>query len=480
MIGLNLRAPGACRSCVTATLVSALWYAQTIGAQQILLAHAETDTTAHSIAIQTAAPEASVDLPALSEAEQGDLPISSAYVTQPLPDAAVPVVEPSNPSVEARGGEAISSSPRRFQYAFRLTVRGVHDDNINLDRLNPVGDFYFSIEPTVVLALGDAAGRQENFIRFDYRPRAFFFVEHSNNNAIQHLARLEGQYRISRLKIHGSQEVQLLDGSEVDIRSDTGVISNRVNLDVSGRTELRLFTSQLDASYDVSGKSFLTGGLSYVVSDYESLISSEVLQGNIGFNYNYSPKLVVSVGGGGGINKVDSGNPDQTFQNVNGRISYSAGGKLNFHASGGVEFRQFEGEGRGQYVSPTFDIGANYQPFDGTTLSLRASRSTQNSAVLEGQDFASTSIYVSARQRFMRRFTFSMGAGYENAEYFATRAGLIASRNDDYFFVQPSVDVTLTRFWTVGAFYLRRQSESSIPQFGFKGNQVGVQSTLTF
>ena len=394
-------------------------------------------------------------------------------------EAPLPVWEMA--TAEATTSEtAIMSSPRRFQYAFQLTVRGIYEDNINLNDLDPISDFYFSIDPVIVLAFGDAATRKENFIRFDYRPRLFFFVEHSNNNAFEQVARLEGQYTLRRLKIHASQEIQLLDGAEVDIRGITGEVGNRVNLDVAGRTQLNLYPTQVVATYDWSSKTFLTGGVNFVRSDYPDLISSDVFSGNLGINYRYSTKLDVGLRGTVGVERVEAPNPDQTFQQANVQFSYNPSGKFSVMGSGGVEFRQFDVDGDNNRTSPVFAIGASYQPFDGTTMTLNASRSTYSSAVLAAQDYTNTSVRLTVRQRLLRRFTLGLNTGFENAEYFSTIGGVEATRDDNYFFVQPGIDAKITRFWSVGAFYLHRRNNSTVNEFGFTANQYGIQSTLTF
>ncbi|MDQ6626251.1 MAG: outer membrane beta-barrel protein, partial [Verrucomicrobiota bacterium] len=136
--------------------------------------------------------------------------------------------------------------------------------------------------------------------------------------------------------------------------------------------------------------------------------------------------------------------------------------------------------GRDTYVSPVFEITANWKPFDGTTVALTAGRRTNTSAVLAGQDFSSTRFGVSVRQRFMRRFTLGLTGGYENSEYFSTVSNVDSVRNDNYFYVQPSVDASVTRFWSVGAYYLRRENSSALNSFSFYDNQVGFRSSLTF
>jgi hypothetical protein len=100
--------------------------------------------------------------------------------------------------------------------------------------------------------------------------------------------------------------------------------------------------------------------------------------------------------------------------------------------------------------------------------------------VLGGQDFAGTTIEASVRQRFLQRFFVAVAGGYENSDYFSTVSAVSSNRQDDYYFVQPSIDFSITRFWTFGAYYLHRQNDSSSVSFSFDDNQVGLRSGLVF
>ncbi len=176
---------------------------------------------------------------------------------------------------------------------------------------------------------------------------------------------------------------------------------------------------------------------------------------------------------------MDNRNPDQTFEQVNVRLSYQATDKLNLYASAGVEFRQFDGN-RSERTSPTFELGAMYRPFDGTTITLSAGTPILNSGFFPAQDFQATNVVLRIQQRLLQRIYLGLAAGYENSDYFATSTGVNATRNDDYYFVEPSIDVLITRFLSAGVYYLHRRDDSSIAFFSFYDNQVGVRATVRF
>ena len=245
-------------------------------------------------------------------------------------------------SIEINPGDEVSAVPKRFQYGFRLNLRGVYDDNIFLTRDNRVGDYYFAIEPGVTLGYGDIVGRDRNYIRFDYAPSIFLFVDNSDSNAIQHLLRLEGFYNFGRLTLSISQDVHLLDGTNLSAIGTTGGVNTApgVNLDAGGDTAVEIYNTNANFTYDLTGKTFLSGGLHYSATDYDGLIDSSTISGDLFLNYTYSPKLTVGLGGTFGFNAVESFNPDQTFEQINFRTTYQITGKISLNGSIGVEFRQ--------------------------------------------------------------------------------------------------------------------------------------------
>src|SRR5205085_10879444 len=269
-------------------------------------------------------------------------------------------------------GNEVSAEPRRFQYGLQVTMRGVYDDNINISQANRVSDYYFTIEPVLTLGLGDITGHDDNYIRLDYAPSLFLFADHSEDDAVQQLIHLQGQHHFSRLTVTLAEEIAILDGTDLRGIADQTAPGSQANLDVSGRTKFETYTTRMNASYDLSGKTFLSTGFDSLVTDYNSssLFSSANVSENLFINYRYSDKVVVGMGGTAGYDFVVPPNPDQTFEQANLRATYQASGKISLNFSGGVEFRQFENNSRSEYISPVFEVGANYQPFDGTSVTL--------------------------------------------------------------------------------------------------------------
>ena len=364
-----------------------------------------------------------------------------------------------------REGTAVSPEFRRLHYELKVDLRGVYDDNIGLSSFDKISDYYFRIDPAIMIAFGDIISRDANFLRLEYDPDIVFFLDHSSFNTFQNVIHFDGRVAFRRLTLTFSEVAQLLNGSDVNQAGSGGTFVNAVNLDVRGQPRVNMFNTQINAAYQPTGKTSLSLGLQSSIADYSSsLVSSQTISGNLYANYTYSEKLTIGLGGAVGREFVDQPTPNQTFEQANVRIGYEITGKLLANVSAGVEFRQFD-SGRGGYISPVFQGTLGYTPFDGTDFSLIGSRSTTGSASLAGQDFTSTQLVASVRQRFFNRFFFSLTGGYQNLHYIDTIGVIVATREDDYYFIQPAIDVRIMRFWYAGGYYLHRENNSSASFF---------------
>src|SRR5262249_43347856 len=149
-----------------------------------------------------------------------------------------------------------------------------------------------------------------------YAPSIFIYVNHSDDDEIQHLIRLEGQYIFGRLTVGGSQDVQILHGSHLDtstLDASAIAVAGSINAGINGRTNAYIYRTQFGSSYDLSEKTFLSSQFVYANYDYNTLIPSQDIYGNLFFNYKYSPKLAFGIGGGAGATWVDIG-PSQIYE----------------------------------------------------------------------------------------------------------------------------------------------------------------------
>ena len=390
----------------------------------------------------------------------------------------VPAPVATGPNGVFPGGEPIESGEaRRIYYKFGLTVRGVWDDNIFLTNTNHVSDYYFAIEPWITVGVGDIEGRNKSYLRLDYMPSAILYVDHSDQDAFNQLIHIEGGYSSGRWTFSLAEDIAILESAWFNSFFDTTGLW--ANTDAGGRTRVNLFNTRARADYQLTGKVFLQGEFDSSIYFYPDNISSYMISGGLYVYYNWLPKVSVGIGGTVGYDWVDDPTTNQTFEQINARLNYEVTSKFFLYASAGVEFRQFDGN-RDTYISPVFEVGSIYTPFSGTTITFAAGRRIYNSGFLANQDFGATYVTGRFQQRLFRRLYLGLGAGYENSDYIATDRDVSATRNDDYWFIEPSLDVLITRWLSAGVYYLHREDSSDINSSSFDDNQVGVRATVRF
>ena len=389
----------------------------------------------------------------------------------------LPVGGISRPSRDVQvetNGNPVNENFRRFRYNVGVTVREVYDDNINISSFQRISDTYTVIEPGIHLGFGDSAGGF-NYLTFDYIASVYFFAEQTERDTVEHLIHLAAQHDFGHLVLGLNQEVRILDGTNLNTLSNTTGV--QANTDVGGPSRENTYTTTVNATYDLTGKLFLSGQISYAMYDYETLISSRQASANLFINYVYSPKLVIGLGATGGVKSSDGPASDETFEQMNVRANYIVSGKISLSLSAGLEFRQF---GDGDSVSPVYEIAGTYRPFENTIITIAGSRRTVSSASLAGQDYTDTNISLTFSQRLFSRVNLSLGVGYQNLDYLSATTGASTARNDDYFYIEPSIDLDITRYWSIGFYYLYRQDSSTLALFSFYDNQFGIRSSLTF
>ena len=112
-------------------------------------------------------------------------------------------------------------------------------------------------------------------------------------------------------------------------------------------------------------------------------------------------------------------------------------------------------------------MGLTHHPFEGYHYHAGGRAADLQFRVPSNQDFADTYVVGRFQQRLFHRLYFGLGAGYENSDYFAAASNVSAPRNDDYWFIEPSLDVLITRWLSAGVYYLHREDNSNVDSFSF-------------
>ncbi len=418
--------------------------------------------------------------------------------------------------VSLRGQETDSGSTelasewlhwKMFDLHPRAALSQTYDDNITLRQTNALKDFITSIAPGFSLSMGDAAAAESKFLLLDYGANLQYFADHEEFNSIDNTVKLNGLLPFSKLTL----------GANIGYAD---VFSSVV--DLAERVEQRIYNVGLNSRYEATAKTSVEVNGNFRRTDYpdSTLIGSQELSNDNWINNQVSAKINLGLGLTFGTLDVDQG-VSQFYERVLLRAIYSLTYKLDFNASVGVEFRQYQSSDTKIVVSaeqitvttnvsgtnivlttnstfvpiatntvhqsgfssasPVFNVGAVYRPWEGTTFSLNASRHEESSPTESGYNYVTMGISANVRQRFWDRYAVSFGGSYENSSYTAVSMDQKSGRSDNYYSIKLGVDALITQRWTVGAFVQHRGSDSNVEGGNiYDDNLVVLQTIYSF
>ncbi|HEY5742681.1 MAG TPA: outer membrane beta-barrel protein, partial [Terrimicrobiaceae bacterium] len=223
--------------------------------------------------------------------------------------------------------------------------------------------------------------------------------------------------------------------------------------------------------YNLSDKTSVDAEFSQSTQLYESFLNQYEYRGKAGIGYQVLPKVNLGAESVVGYLNVQE-SPGQIYEQVRLRTRYELTGKLSVKTSAGVEFREFS-NGQPLRVNPVFGLGLEFQPFDGTFMSLEGYRNIYGSAAAVSQDYTATGLSLSVRQRFLQKITASAEVGYENDSYFGTSPETGTNSTVNYFFIRSSLAYPLTRCLAVQIFYEFQNNDSNQTDNTFSNNRAG-------
>jgi hypothetical protein len=315
-----------------------------------------------------------------------------------------------------------------------LSIGDYYDGNIFLKSQNETSDFITRVAPGFTMRLGDTDSMF--YLVGDYTAGFDIYTEHTNESSIDQDARVQAQWSLPKTVI----------GLSVDVSTDKGQ-----DVDANDLIRQNLYFVGLTGHYDYSDKTSTDLSADYTRSDFNGLISSQQIEGQGFFNYQYSPKTQIGIGAGTGV-LIVPGTPKQTFEDGDVRATYRATGKITLIAEGGIEFRQY-GDGEGTTLTPVFILEGAWTPREGTSLDLDARRAIYASAILNDQDYTATSLDFTITQRITDYVDVSLATGYVNTDYTATATDVTATREDNYYYIRPAVEWKALSWLSVGIFY---------------------------
>lgn len=345
-----------------------------------------------------------------------------------------------------------------FEFHPHLALREIYNDNIYASATDRASDFVSVISPGFLIGGWDFLTKQDSYASLDYSPSGVIFARHSEDNTLDHDAKLNGA------KVFGN------------LRLDFGhsfVSSSDPLNEASGRNKHVSNETTLHPTYTVSEKTSLEVDLRQRVDDYEKLISTKEWTDANWLNYQILPKVTMALGVGMGYLHVPKGT-DSIYQQYRVRANYTLTGKLLFSVNGGLEHRQFYStRPSDDQISPVFGMSLSYQPIDPTRLTLQASRSVQPSRLFTDRVVTATGATAGIEQRFFQKIFLALTGSYYNNEYDRLQIGAAKAPGFDFYSVRSLLSYRHRDKWSLFAYY-QHDSRITGVTTDYDANQTGL------
>ena len=377
-----------------------------------------------------------------------------------------------------------------FDFKASVATNLVRDDNITAGQSSgqKLSDTSWSVTPAIVLEYGNHEG-QRGYASVVYAPTLTRYFHYSGENSDNQNVAFSANYGFQRLSLNASETYTQITG---------------INQDISARTTQNASVSRLGATYGIDDKLALSSQVQYVNTSYANGggFGDEIATLSNTLAYQLSNRITIGPAFNVGI-ETPQGGQQQTFEEPGIALTYIATDKITLSGHVGADLRQAgtdsQGGGGGTTISPNFNIGVGYDPFDSTKLSLYGYESVQASSGNTAQTVQNTGVGFSASQRILHRFFLGFTFSYTHSQYnntggtgevlvstpgspgtnFVATAETSGSTQDNIVY-RPSFTFSPTLWSSVGLYYQYLDNEVTGSGVGYHDNQAGVSASIQF
>lgn len=253
------------------------------------------------------------------------------------------------------------------------------------------------------------------------------------------------------------------------------------------RAESNDYGFNFHLSRDIS-RLTLEMGAGYTLRDFDpasGFNDGETIFGDLaGFvTPSFAPKTNLGLGLRFGSDQFD-GNSSQNYFTPSFRWRYQFSPRTSLYSSLGYEFRSIDGPGGIDSQNLVYDTGINWAATAKTSFNLNLYSRVLPSYVITGQDTDQTGATLQMLNRLPAHFQLTTRLGYENADYFASQAGVTSIREDQ--FLRLGLDlshplmITQKLLGQWGIFYNYNQNDSNVALSTFDQSVVGLRVGLIY
>lgn len=296
-------------------------------------------------------------------------------------------------------------------------------------------------------------------LTLDYTPTLNFYSSSRFHDTLDHSATLNWGTVYKDWLLGVSQNYTSSSDPNAETAAQTDQQTYSTALNVSHQ-----FNDKISADLGANQTLYYTGNGSTNV--FLNLADSRSWSTMDWLNYIYAPRLNFGVGVGFGYSQQDN-SPNAMNEEYQARVNLRPADAISFQVSGGLEDQQYLTDGASDLLTPIFNAGVEYQPFDHTQISVDAGRTVSRSSFAD-QVTESTSVTANLNQRLLGRFFLDLGSGYTSSKYTASLAGFSAGRNDHTYNFTARLTSPFIKRGTISVFY--DYSKNSSSQNGFAAN----------
>lgn len=351
---------------------------------------------------------------------------------------------------------------RMWKLDARMMAGFWYDDNLFLDdgvSKQPVGDAYFSLNPSFDLNFGpNAFGLAASIY---YSAEMLWYVKGETDDATNHHLSLTLSWTGAKARAFLSAAYASIHGPDVDVgdrlEKDTASISAGFSYILGAKTTLGVAVGTTILDY--TGGFFNSSG--YSASAY--------------VDYQFSPKTAIGIGVGYGYNEIDGGSEYNNYD-LNLRATWAATSRMTIAGTGGLQLNDTE---YSQDYTPVLAIDLDYDLLGDGKTSAKVSiyRDFHPAALFGNQAYWSTGAALDVSHAMTDRTRLGISLGYEFADYEVLSGDLPpgATREDNYYYIRPHFTYAFSERISMSLFYQFSNNDSEgYGAASFERNWIGI------
>ena len=247
-----------------------------------------------------------------------------------------------------------------------------------------------------------------------------------------------------------------------------------IDRDTGGNAKRQIATGSLAISYQYSDKTAFNFDVSVPIRQFSDAVSSTGISSTLSADTEITRKTSIGAGYTFGSLQVEDG-AGQIYHQGLLNLRYAPTRFVLFDLSTGVDFRD---RGGSFATTPIFGLSTTWDSRHGTLVTLAAERRVFNAASAVDTNFTSSTIVLSAIQRFDRGVMGKISAGFEYTEYESFGRGARTSRTDKLTYISAGLMVPLALHWNCSLSASAGKNESDVAEFDFV--QMTFKTTVSF